>query len=184
MSNTAPFRADHVGSLLRTAAIATARAKRSKGEITVAELKTIEDSEIEKVIRKQESIGLKSVTDGEFRRAWWHFDFFAMLRGVELRDASSGIQFQGVQTKAQAPHIVAPLHFPFNHPMLDHFRFLNMHARAMPKMTIPSPNVLHFRLASVNEKIYPDRESLFAALAATYRDAVKAFYAAGCRYLQ
>jgi methionine synthase II (cobalamin-independent) len=184
MSNTPPFRADHVGSLLRTAATAEARAKRGKGELSSAELKTVEDREIEKIIRRQESIGLKSVTDGEFRRAWWHFDFFGMLKGVELREASSGIQFQGVQTKAQAPHIVAPLHFPFNHPMLDHFRFLNAHARAMPKMTIPSPNVLHFRLASVNEKIYPDRESLFGALVETYRDALNAFYAAGCRYLQ
>ena len=182
--NTPPFHADHVGSLLRTAAIAEARAKRSKGELSLAELKTIEDREIEKIIRKQESIGLKSVTDGEFRRAWWHFDFFGTLEGVELRDASSGIQFQGVQTKAQAPQIVAPLRFPSNHPMLEHFRFLKSHARAIPKMTIPSPSVLHFRAASVNTRVYPDRESVFAALAETYRDAVKAFYAAGCRYLQ
>jgi len=184
MSDGPPFRADHVGSLLRTVAIAEARAKRSKGELSAAELKEIEDREIEKIIRKQEAIGLKSATDGEFRRAWWHFDFFGMLNGIELREAASGIQFQGVQTKAQAPHIVAPLSFPFNHLMLDHFRFLNAHAQVTPKMTIPSPNVLHFRLVSVNPKIYPDRDSLFAALAQTYRDAVKAFYAAGCRYLQ
>jgi 5-methyltetrahydropteroyltriglutamate--homocysteine methyltransferase len=182
--NTPPFRADQVGSLLRPAAIAKARADRAANRIGEAELKQIEDSEIAKLIQKQESIGLKAVTDGEFRRAWWHFDFFGMLQGVDLRDAQSGIQFQGVQTKAQAPHIVGPLGFPADHPMLEHFRFLRAHARAVPKMTIPSPNVLYFRAASADPGLYPDRESLFAALASTWRQAMLAFYQAGCRYLQ
>jgi 5-methyltetrahydropteroyltriglutamate--homocysteine methyltransferase len=183
-SPSPPFRADHVGSLLRTEAIAHARARRARGDIGADELKAVEDRAIEEIIRRQEAIGLESATDGEFRRSWWHFDFFGMLNGVELRDATSGIQFQGTQTKAQAPHVVGPLGFPADHPMLEHFRFLKSRTHATPKMTIPSPNVLHFRLASVDRRLYPDREALFAALADTYRQAVDAFYDAGCRYLQ
>jgi 5-methyltetrahydropteroyltriglutamate--homocysteine methyltransferase len=184
MRTTPPFRADHVGSLLRTAPIKEARLKREKGQIDPAAFKEIEDRGVEKIIAKQKSIGLQLATDGEFRRAWWHFDFYGLLDGVELREVESGIQFQGVQTKAQAPHIVGPLGFPSSHPMLEHFRFLKAHAQTTPKMTIPSPNVLHFRLASVNTKLYPDREALFGALADVYRQAVRAFYEAGCRYLQ
>jgi 5-methyltetrahydropteroyltriglutamate--homocysteine methyltransferase len=183
MRTTPPFRADHVGSILRTAPLKEARAKREKGEITAAQLKEVEDREIEKIIKKQEEIGLKLATDGEFRRSWWHYDFFGMLDGVELREVQSGIQFQGVQTKAQAPHIVSKLGFS-NHPMLEHFRFLKAHTKVVPKMTIPSPNVLHFRVGSVNKAIYPDRAALFDGMAQAYAQAVKAFYDAGCRYLQ
>jgi 5-methyltetrahydropteroyltriglutamate--homocysteine methyltransferase len=179
-----PFHADQVGSLLRTPAIKDARAKREKGAISAAELKEIEDREIETLIREQESVGLQAVTDGEFRRSWWHFDFFGMQDGHDVREAHAGIHFQCVQSLAQAPHIVGKLGFPKTHPMLDHFRFLKAHARSVPKMTIPSPSVLHFRLGSVDRSIYPDRAALFAALADTYADAVRAFYEAGCRYLQ
>ena len=171
--NKPPFRADQVGSLLRTPQSRRPARTGRRTRITAGELKATEDREIEKLIRKQEAIGLQAVTDGEFRRSWWHFDFFGMLEGVELRDAASGIQFQGVQTKAQAPHIVGTLGFPDDHPMLEHFRFLRAHARALPKMTIPSPNVLHFRAAYVDPKLYPDREALFAALGATWRQAVQ-----------
>ena len=179
-----PFRADQVGSLLRTTPIADARAKRAANRISPGELRSIEDAEIEKLIRRQEAVGLRGVTDGEFRRAWWHFDFFGMLQGVELKEAASGIQFHGVQTRAQAPHITAPLSFPPDHPMLEHFRFLRAHTRAVPKMTIPSPNVLYFRAAAINRSVYADREAVFDGLAAAWRQAVDAFYAAGCRYLQ
>src|SRR6185312_6511417 len=172
------------GSLLRTAPIKEARSKREKNLIGAPEVAEVEDREIEKLIRRQQAIGLKSATDGKFRRSWWHFDFFGMLDGVELREVESGIAFQCVQTKAQAPHIVGPLGFPRTHPMLEHFRFLKAHTQATAKMTIPSPSVLHFRVASVNKTLYPDREALFAALAEVYRDAVMAFYDAGCRYLQ
>jgi 5-methyltetrahydropteroyltriglutamate--homocysteine methyltransferase len=184
MRTKPPFRADHVGSILRTAPLKEARAKREKGEITAAQLKEVEDREIEKIIKKQEEIGLKAATDGEFRRSWWHFDFFGMLEGVEVREVASGIQFQGVQTKAQAPHVVGKLGFSNSHPMLEHFRFLKAHTKVTPKMTIPSPNVLHFRVGSVNKQLYPDRAALFAGLAEAYRQAVKGFYDAGCRYLQ
>src|SRR5262245_23921772 len=184
MRTSPPFRADHVGSLLRSPAVASARAQRAKGEISAAELNAIEDREIRRIVEMQQAIGLKSITDGEYRRSWWHFDFFGELDGVELRDASSGIQFQGTQTKAQAPHIVGPLGFPGDHPMLEHFRYLKSCTTATPKMTIPSPNVLHFRLASVDRALYGDRDALFKALAETYRQTMKAFYDLGCRYLQ
>src|SRR6202142_1860942 len=90
-----PFRADHVGSILRTASVKEARAKHEKGEITPAQLKAVEDREIEKIIKKQEEIGLKLATDGEFRRSWWHFDFFGMLDGVEIHEIDHSIQFPG-----------------------------------------------------------------------------------------
>ena len=95
-----PFRADHVGSLLRTAPLKEARAKHAKREIDDAALKAVEDREIEKIVRKQEEIGLKLATDGEFRRSWWHFDFYKGLDGVEMFDTGKGIVFVGVETKA------------------------------------------------------------------------------------
>src|SRR5215831_19470375 len=101
-----PFRADHVGSLLRTAPLKEARAKRAKNEIDAAALRAIEDREIEKVIRKQEEIGLKLATDGEFRRSWWHFDFYSHLDGVELYHTDQGIHFAGVDTKAESVRVV------------------------------------------------------------------------------
>src|SRR3981081_669924 len=140
-----PFRADEVGSLLRPQKIKEARAKLDKGEISADDLRKIEDVEIEKVVHKQSSIGLKLATDGEFRRSWWHFDFLSMLDGVELYEADQGIQFRGVQTKAQGLRIVGKVGFS-NHPMLEHFKYLKAHAKVMSKMTIPAPPVLHFRL--------------------------------------
>jgi methionine synthase II (cobalamin-independent) len=184
--NKPPFRADVVGSLLRTVPLKEARAKREKGEISAAQLTEVENREIEKIIKKQEEVGLKLATDGEFRRAWWHFDFFGMLDGVEIYSSDHGIQFQGVQTKAQSLRVKGKLGFSNNHPMLEHFRFLKAHTRVMPKMTIPSPAVMHFRLApdAVDSKAYGDRSAIFDDLAKTYRQAVRAFYDAGCRYLQ
>jgi 5-methyltetrahydropteroyltriglutamate--homocysteine methyltransferase len=180
-----PFRADHVGSFLRPAALKEARARREKGAISQAELKAVEDREIEKIVAKQEEIGLKLATDGEFRRSWWHFDFLGMLDGVELYEADQGIQFQGVQTKAQSLRIVGKLGFS-DHPMVEHFKFLKSHTRLTPKMTIPAPPVLHFRLAKdgISKKVYPDLDAFFHDLGETYKKAVKAFHDAGCRYLQ
>src|SRR5207247_2043577 len=127
-----PFRADHVGSFLRPAPLKEARAKREKGAITATELAAVEDREIEKIIKKQEEIGLQLATDGEFRRSWWHFDFLGMLDGVELFETDQGIQFRGVQTKAQSLRIKGKVGFS-NHPMLEHFKFLKAHAKVMPK---------------------------------------------------
>ena len=131
-----PFRADHVGSILRTAPVKDARAKREQGAIGAAQLKEIEDREIEKIIRKQEEIGLKLATDGEFRRSWWHFDFFGMLDGVEIYELDHGIQFQGVQTKPRSIKVTGKIGFS-NHPMIEHFKFLKAHTKVTPKMTHP-----------------------------------------------
>jgi 5-methyltetrahydropteroyltriglutamate--homocysteine methyltransferase len=180
-----PFRADHVGSILRSPALKSAREKATRGEITAVQLKAVEDQEIPKIIAIQEELGLPAVTDGEYRRSWWHFDFFGMLDGVEIDEAPHGIQFQGMQTRAQSIRINGKIGFSA-HPMLDHFRFLKAHAKAMPKMTIPSPSVLHFRLepGAVSTAAYPDRDAIFDDLAAAYRKAILAFHDAGCRYLQ
>ena len=180
-----PFRADVVGSILRTAPLKEARAKREKGEIGAAQLAEVEDREIEKIIKKQEDVGLKLATDGEFRRSWWHFDFYGSLDGVEIYELDHGIQFHGVQTKAQSIRIKGKLGFS-NHPMLEHFKFLKAHARVAPKMCIPSPATLHFRLEpnAVTTKDYADRNAIFDDLAKTYRQAIRGFYDAGCRYLQ
>jgi 5-methyltetrahydropteroyltriglutamate--homocysteine methyltransferase len=180
-----PFRADHVGSILRTAPVKQARAQREKGEITPAQLKAVEDAEIEKIIKKQEEVGLQLATDGEFRRAWWHFDFFSMLDGVELYELDHGIQFQGVQTKMQSIKVTGKIGFS-NHPMLEHFKFLKAHTKVMPKMTIPAPSVMHFRLepGAVSKDFYASRDAIFDDLAMAYQKAIMAFYDAGCRYLQ
>ena len=180
-----PFRADHVGSFLRPAALKEARAKREQGKTSAAELKAVEDREIENIIAKQEEIGLKLATDGEFRRSWWHFDFLGQLDGVELYEAEQGIQFHGVQTKAQGLRIVGKLGFS-NHPMVEHFKFLKAHTTVTPKMTIPAPPVLHFRLPKdgIDKSVYPDLDGFFHDLGQAYKTAVRAFYDAGCRYLQ
>src|SRR3954464_3872739 len=185
----APFRADEVGSLLRPPKIKEARAKLEKGEIGADELRKIEDMEIEKVVHRQASVGLKLATDGEFRRPRGHFHFLAKLTGCELFHPDQGIQFAGVQTRHDAVRVIGKLDFPADHPMLDHFRFLKKHAdtaHVTAKMTIPSPAVLHFRggRKSISKDVYPDLDPFFEDLARTWRKAVKAFYAAGCRYLQ
>src|SRR6476619_5417308 len=185
----APFRADEVGSLLRPAKIKEARAKHEKGELSADDLRKVEDMEIEKVVHKQASLGLKLATDGEFRRSWWHFDFLSHLTGCELFHPDQGTQCAGVQTRHEAIRVIGKLDFPDNHPMLDHFRFLKKHAdiaHVTAKMTIPSPAVLHFRGGRklISKEAYPDLESFYADLGKTYRKAVKAFYDAGCRYLQ
>src|SRR3954463_7393971 len=140
----APFRADHVGSLLRPAPLKEARAKREKGEITAEQLEQVEDREIEKIIKKQEDVGLKLATDGELRRSWWQFDFFKGLDGVELYSTGKGIVFAGVETKAESVRTIGKVDFS-NHPHLADFKFVKDHTKVVPKMTIPAPGVLHFR---------------------------------------
>jgi 5-methyltetrahydropteroyltriglutamate--homocysteine methyltransferase len=186
MRNRPPFRADHVGSLLRTATLKEARARRERGEIDVAELKAIEDYEIEGIIARQEAVGLQGITDGEFRRAFWHIDFLENLDGVESYEGERKIKFQGEQPKPVLLRVIGKLGSFDGHPMLDHFRFLKAHTRRTPKMTIPSPSALHFRYGrqAVPEAIYPDMDEFFHDLGATYRKAIRAFADAGCRYLQ
>jgi len=181
-----PFRADHVGSLLRTRSLKEARARHEKGEVSAIELKAIEDREIAAAIKKQEEIGLRAVTDGEFRRAFWNYDFLGALPGVEAYLGERKIKFQGVNPKPMMLRVTGKLGTLAGHPMLDHFKFVREHAKATPKMTIPSPSSLHFRYGrdAVPESIYPDMADFYHDLGQTYRLAVRAFADAGCRYLQ
>jgi 5-methyltetrahydropteroyltriglutamate--homocysteine methyltransferase len=180
-----PFRADHVGSLLRPSAVKAAREKQAKGEISAADLKAVEDREIERVIKKQEEIGLQAVTDGEFRRSWWHLDFLWGLDGAERYVMEQGIAFHGMQTRAEGARIVGKVGFS-DHPMLEHFKFLDAHTSRLPKFTIPAPSALYGRTgrAAVSEQAYPSLEQFFTELGRAYAKGVRAFADAGCRYLQ
>jgi 5-methyltetrahydropteroyltriglutamate--homocysteine methyltransferase len=180
---TPPFRADTVGSLLRTRPLSEARTRFAGGEISAWQLQQIENEEIRKIVKKQESIGLQAVTDGEFRRAQWHFDFYRGLNGIVHAERS--IQFKDIKTTADNVRVDGRLSFT-DHVMLDHFKFLKDTTTHIAKMTIPSPSVLHFRTGrdEISTKSYPDLELFFDDLANTYRDAIQAFYDAGCRYLQ
>jgi 5-methyltetrahydropteroyltriglutamate--homocysteine methyltransferase len=180
-----PFRADHVGSLLRPVAVREAREKRAKGEIAAEQLKEIEDREIERVIKKQEDCGLQGVTDGEFRRSWWHLDFLWGLDGVERYDMGEGVTFAGVKTRAEGARATTKVGFS-GHPMLEHFKFLKGHTSRTAKFTLPSPSALYGRTGrkAVSESAYPDLDQFFSDLGQAYAKAVRAFADAGCRYLQ
>jgi 5-methyltetrahydropteroyltriglutamate--homocysteine methyltransferase len=183
-----PFRADHVGSLLRPQRIKDVRARFTEGKTTAAELRRVESLEIGKIVQKQKQNGLRLATDGEFRRSWWHFDFLKHLDGCELHK-TAGIQINGITTRGESMRVTGKLDFPGTHPMLEHFRLLKDKcdlAGIMPKMTIPSPSLLHYRggRSAISQEVYPDMDDFFIDLAKTYRKAVQAFYDAGCRYLQ
>src|SRR3954449_12388338 len=180
-----PFRADHVGSLLRPASLKQAREKRAKGEISAADLKAVEDREIERVIKKQEEVGLQAVTDGEFRRSWWHLDFLWGLDGAERHNMDTGIAFAAVTTRNEGVQVTGKLGFS-GHPMIEHFNFVAGHTRHMPKMTIPAPSAIYGRpsMTPIDKTVYPDRDRFFDDLGQAYRKAVRAFADAGCRYLQ
>src|SRR5450830_1132858 len=134
-----PFRADHVGSLLRTTPLKDARAKRERGEITAEQLKTVEDREIAGIIKRQEDIGLQAVTDAEFRRAFWNYDFLGALDGVEAYLAERKIKFQRPNPRPMVRRVTGKLGRFSGHAMLEHFRFVQRQTRVTPKMTIPSP---------------------------------------------
>jgi 5-methyltetrahydropteroyltriglutamate--homocysteine methyltransferase len=180
-----PFRADHVGSLLRPQALKEARARRAKGEIGAAALEAIEDREIAAAIRRQENIGLKGITDGEFRRAFWQIDFLEKLDGVESYEGERKVKFQGPQPRPILLRTKGKLGFT-SHPMLEHFAFVKETTRQTAKMTIPSPTSLHFRYGreAIDPKVYPTMDAFYSDLGAAYADAIKAFADAGCRYLQ
>ena len=180
-----PFRADHVGSLLRPAALKKAREQRTKGEITPAQLKEIEDREIERVINKQQEIGLQSITDGEFRRSWWHLDFLWGLDGIEKHVMDTGIAFATVTTRNEGLKVTGKLGFS-GHPMIEHFKFVAAHTKRTPKITIPSPSAAYGRPVPtpIDRKVYPKLDIFFDDLGRAYKKAVRAFANAGCRYLQ
>src|SRR5262245_54452392 len=181
-----PFCADHVGSLLRPAALHEARAKRAKGEISAAELKAIEDREIERVIKKQEEVGLQSITDGEFRRSWWHLDFLWGIDGVEKHIMDSGIAFVGVTTRNEGVMVTGKLGVAGPHPMVEHFKFVAAHTTRTPKITIPAPSAIYGRPSPtpIDKKAYPTLDTFWDDLGRAYRKAVSGFADAGCRYLQ
>jgi len=186
--NRPPFRADHVGSLLRPAALKEAREKFSRDEITAQALKEVEDREIEGLIRKQEAIGLHSVTDGEFRRVSWNYDFLERLDNVESYVGERKIKFasSGPQPRPILLRVIGKLGGYKPHPMIEHFKFLQAHTKQTAKVTIPSPSSLHFRYGrdAVPESIYPSMNDFYRDLGQSYRKAVRAFADAGCRYLQ
>ena len=192
MTSTAPFRADHVGSLLRPAAVHEARKRYHAERLgpdgfhSCDELKAIEDEAVRDYVKMQESVGLKAVTDGEMRRSFWHYDFMGALTGLELVERDEGVQFHGMNLRPIFPTITARLDFPDDHPMLEHFRFLASVTTVQPKISIPGPSACHFRTApaDIAPPEYEDPDVLFADLARTYRKAVQSFYDAGCRYLQ
>ena len=180
-----PFRADHVGSLLRPTELHTARRLRESGDIAAEDLQALENSLIQILVGKQEAVGLKGITDGEFRREFWHFDFLEGLQGVESSRADHGIQFKGGQTKSKALSVTAKLAFT-DHPMLRHFRFLKANTRETAKMTIPSPSVLHYRggRKAIDLNVYPEMDEFYQDLGQAYKEAVAAFGREGCTYLQ
>ncbi|WP_314046109.1 5-methyltetrahydropteroyltriglutamate--homocysteine S-methyltransferase [uncultured Granulicatella sp.] len=188
----APFRLDHVGSFLRPERLKEARAKFNAGEITAEELEHVENEEIVALIEKEKELGLKSVTDGEFRRAFWHLDFLENLDGVELVEVDHfSIQFKDKDVKPKTLRIVGKVDFSENHPFVKHFKFLKEHAGETPvKLTIPSPSMLHL-ITQVREKNYvpieryKDNEALFYDdVVAAYRKALQCFYDLGCRNIQ
>jgi 5-methyltetrahydropteroyltriglutamate--homocysteine methyltransferase len=183
-----PFRADHVGSLLRSGALKEAREKRERGQIAPDAFKEIEEREIEGVIRKQEAVGLKSITDGEYRRLSWNLDFLERLHNVESYAGERKVKFDttGPQPRPILLRVIGKLGDYSAHPMVEHFKFLQAHTKQTPKMTIPSPSSLHFRYGrdAVPASIYPDMDDFYRDLGQSYRKVVRAFTDAGCRYLQ
>lgn len=188
----APFRADHVGSLLRPLNVQQARKHYQADQLgpdgfhTCDELQEIEDQAVVDVVAMQESVGLKAVTDGEMRRSFWHYDFMGALSGLKLVERQQGVQFHGVNLRPIFPTISERLDFPANHPMLEHYKYLASVTNAQAKISIPGPSACHFRTAPEDITVaeYADQDVLFADLAKTYNKAVHAFYDAGCRYLQ
>src|SRR6202142_1852847 len=157
MRTKPPFRADHVGSLLRPAALKKAREQRAKGEIAATALKEVEDREIERVIKKQEEVGLQSITDGEFRRSWWHLDFLWGLDGIDKHVMDTGVAFAAVTTRNEGVEVTGKLGFS-GHPMLEHFKFVAAHTKRTPKITIPSPSAIYGRpmRLPIDKTVYPN----------------------------
>ena len=181
-----PYRADHVGSLLRPAALSAARSAFKAGEMDATRLAQAEDLAIRDAVARQQDLGLQSITDGEFRRDWWHLDFMAQLDGVTLK-SNPGPKFKIEGHSEQPPIPIVTGRVACSRPiMADHFAFLKSVVRATPKMTIPSPAMLHLRAgrAGISQQVYPDMAQFWSDVGAAYRTAIAHLYDAGCRYLQ
>ena len=181
----APFKADHVGSLLRPDNLHTARRAFNDGSITAEQLREVETKEIKRIVEKQIEIGLKAVTDGEFRRTWWHLDFMEHIHGFEGYVPEKGYQFKGEETERYDVRNTGKVSFNKEHPFIkDYIEFNEIVAgRAVAKLTIPSPNQF-FNVGIRDVNVYPDLEEYAKDIIQVYRDAFKAFYEAGVRYLQ
>jgi 5-methyltetrahydropteroyltriglutamate--homocysteine methyltransferase len=185
-----PFRADHVGSLLRPPELLRARAEHAAGKLDDAELHAVEDEAIREVVRLQEEVGLRSATDGEFRRASWHMDFIYQLDGIEKEAGHISVKFFNpdgeIEFTPAALHVSARLGISET-IFGDAFRFLrDTVTSAVPKLTIPSPSMVHYRggRAAIDESVYPDLDSFWTDLTAAYREEVRRLGELGCRYLQ
>jgi len=181
-----PFRADQVGSLLRPDGLSAARTRWKAGELDAEALRDIEDRAVREAVTRQQDIGLQGITDGEFRRDWWHLDFLGQLDGVRLQD-NPGPKFKIAGQSEQPPIATVTGRIACSRPiMADHFAFLKSVTRGTAKMTIPSPSMLHLRggRAAISREAYPDLEAFWDDVAAAYRDAIRHLADAGCTYLQ
>jgi len=181
-----PFRADQVGSLLRPAALANLRVQHKRGEVDPGTLRDAEDAAVREVVQRQQQIGLRAVTDGELRRDWWHLDFLSQLDGVTLKH-NEGEKFKIAGQSEQPPIPTVTGRIACSRPiMVDDFSFLKSVTTRVPKMTIPSPSMLHLRggRAAIDKAVYPELEPFWDAVAAAYRQAIAHLAAAGCTYLQ
>ena len=186
MKSKPPFRADQVGSLLRPAALAQLRARYKRGEVDKPALRAAEDDAVREVVRRQEAIGLQAVTDGELRRDWWHLDFLSRLEGVTLKH-NEGEKFRIAGQSEQPPIATVSGRIACARPiMVEDFAFLASATTAVPKMTIPSPSMLHLRggRAAIDKAVYPDLDVFWSDVAGAYRQAIAYFASAGCKYLQ
>jgi 5-methyltetrahydropteroyltriglutamate--homocysteine methyltransferase len=190
MRSTPPFRADHVGSLLRPPQVHAARDDFAAGRIDAAQLRAIEDDAIGQAVAMQEGLGLQSATDGEFRRATWHMDFIYQLGGISHAAGHLAVKFRNpsgtVEWTPAALHVDGKLHL--DHTIFENdFRYLqSVVTTATPKLTAPSPNMVHYRggPAAIDPAVYPDIEEFWSDLAATYAEEVRRLAALGCTYLQ
>jgi len=181
-----PFRAEQVGSLLRPESLAQLRARARRGEVDGPTLRAAEDRAVRDAVQRQQDIGLQAVTDGEFRRDWWHLDFLSRLDSVTLKH-NEGEKFKIAGQSEQPPIPTVTGRIGCSRPiMVEDFRFLKSVTTHTPKMTIPSPSMLHLRggRAAIDRAVYPDLEAFWADVAAAYRQAIAHLAAAGCRYLQ
>ncbi|MBI5910186.1 MAG: 5-methyltetrahydropteroyltriglutamate--homocysteine S-methyltransferase [Betaproteobacteria bacterium] len=184
-----PFRADHVGSFLRPKGLLDAREQQRQGKISRQQLRQVEDRAIRDIVKLQESLGLKGITDGEFRRTYFHIDFLEQLEGVETKGGIA-VSFKTAAGNVDFAPPVMQITGKIRHAkqiQLEDFKFLRSTiTKGIPKVTIPSPTMLHFRggRGAISKEAYPDLDAFYEDVAAAYRDELKSLADAGCRYLQ
>jgi 5-methyltetrahydropteroyltriglutamate--homocysteine methyltransferase len=182
-----PFRADHVGSLLRPARLAEARQGWKAGKVSAADLQAIEDEAITEAVAMQEAIGLQGISDGEFRRDYWHLDFMWGFDGVEPTRSDYTANFSGGKNfVAPAAGVTGKVAYPKDGIMRSHFSYLKGKTRRTAKFTIPAPTMFRHRAAldAISKQVYPDMADFWADLGKAYNDAMRDLHGLGCRYLQ